>query len=797
MDDRKLMQFYFITTAQEATHYHQDPELFYVLRGTLTITIDDQMYVMRQGDIILVNANKRHKVIGDENLLGARFVIDFHLLSKYMGSMQLLFWCNTVVDQNEAYGTLRSLLDQILTRWFEKDDNAALHLNALYYETVYVLTGNFLLKPDDRGLHPVSDEDWSRVRQIQNYIQANYQDRISLNDLSKKLYLSEAYLSKYIKKYTGLSFIEYLNNIRLFHAIDELMYSDKNLTHIALDNGFSSSASFTRAFQKVYHEAPSEYRKKFRTSQTVTTEYERNLETEGRILEYLKFREQSRQGSQNEIFSFADDGKPQGRYFSCSRFMNVGNAYSLLQSEVQQQILMLKNEIVVQYVRIWNLFPQQNKQKKGTVFSFQKLDRVLDFLQENGLKPYLELCGKPEQLIYTPKRAVKLYEQEWENLDIDVFSEYVRKFVAHLINRYGVEEVETWYFSMWCNPVLHIEKKDGEYYRYFDATYQVLKSFSPSIRFGGAGFVYGYDNDNLQNIASIWKERFIHPDFLSFCSYQYSVMEDGGIKYGRKSIDADYMYNQTLFVQQILKEADFYVPEFHIEEWNMSVSNRNVIQDSCEQGAYILKNCIDMNGLTDAMVYWHGMDFNSDYVDNNAVLSGDSGLISQDGIRKPGFYAFQFLNRLLPDVLSKDKNSIITTNHKGRIVIACHNYKRLAPRYVFTDEDKILPQEIDQYIENSDPLMEKFRISHVPDGTYRVKTYYVNRHNGSVMDLWKKLEFSRNLTKDEISYLKNSAIPAMEIQMIEAKQGVLELEAHLEEEEIRLIEVQYCYVSGE
>ena len=82
---RKLMQFHFIAQAETATHYHQNPEMFYVLRGNLDIKIDDKTYKMQSGDIVLINANKRHTVIGNEELLGARFEIDFHLLAEYMG----------------------------------------------------------------------------------------------------------------------------------------------------------------------------------------------------------------------------------------------------------------------------------------------------------------------------------------------------------------------------------------------------------------------------------------------------------------------------------------------------------------------------------------------------------------------------------------------------------------------------------------------------------------------------------------------------------------------------------------
>ena len=207
---------------------------------------------------------------GNEELLGARFDLDFHLLAEYMESMQLLFWCNSVADKNAAYADLREVFDQILSRYFEKDEKSALDLQALYFQAAHILTSNFLVKADDTRLNMDDSQDRQRVRQIQNYIQANYQSQISLNNLADQLYLSNAYLSKYVKKHLGLTFMEYLNNVRLFHAVDELLYTKKNMTHIALDNGFPTSATFTKAFRDIYGEAPSEYRRKMREQQEQT-----------------------------------------------------------------------------------------------------------------------------------------------------------------------------------------------------------------------------------------------------------------------------------------------------------------------------------------------------------------------------------------------------------------------------------------------------------------------------------------------------------------------------------------------
>lgn len=792
---RKLMQFHFIAQAETATHYHQNPEMFYVLRGNLDIKIDDKMYKMQSGDIVLINANKRHTVIGNEELLGARFEIDFHLLAEYMGSMQLLFWCNTVADRNHAYSNLRRLLDRILTRYFEKDDKSALYLNALYFETLYVLTSNFLVKADDVRLNLEDSQDRMRIRQIQNYVQANYQSQISLNDLADRLYLSNAYLSKYIKKNLGMTFMEYLNNVRLFHAVDELMYSDKNLTHIAYDNGFPTSASFTKAFREIYNESPSEYRKKIQDEKE-KDEKEKMLqqEEEQRILEYLKFRahKENPQSTRKKEY-IINAGNVKDTLTDCSKAISIGDGYLLLQSEAQHQVEKIQKQTGVKYARIWNILSREYCFSEKEGYNFRRLDQVLDFLLDHHMKPYLEVGSKPSLFMYTPERSINIEKSKMDSYDFKTFSEIIRELCVHLVNRYGVEELETWYFEYWNDPSLNITEPDGEYYQRFDLLYQTMKNYSEEISVGGAGFILGYETLVCKKIFPIWKAREIHPDFLSVCSFQYiALVEDGG-RLGRKSIDSEYMLNQIEIMKNVMEETGFQIPEFHIDEWNFTISNRNVLNDSCEQGAYILKNCIEMNGAVDMMAYWHALDLYSDYYDTDTVLNGDSGLISRDGICKPSFYAFQFMNRLLPKVLEKNDHAIVTTNGRNRYVIACHNYKSLSSRYVFTDEDEIQLEDIEQYVEDIDPIKLNFTIQNVKDGKYLVKIYRVNRECGSVQDLWKNLDYSKGLMRDEVDYLKSSAIPGIEMKTIEVENGELCLTNNLEMQEIRLIDVQYRY----
>lgn len=799
-NQRKLIDFYYITEKKTETHYHQNLEIIYMLEGSVGIQIDDENYELGKGDYLLINANKSHTITEgnattEENeILGVRYEIDFHLLAKKLGTMQLFFWCNTVADRNDAYAEVREVLDQIAERYFEKDDEGILYLNSLYYKLLHLLTSNFMVKAYDTRLNMVNSQDRVRIVQIQNYIQANYQMQISLNDLAERLYLSNAYLSKYIKKHLGLTFIDYLNNVRLFHALDELLYSNKKLTHIALDNGFPSSAAFSKTFKTVYHETPVAYRSKVRKEAKYSDSAERK-EDDKKIAEYLKNRENFEKPEikeRNQIVADAYAGN--AHMHAWEKVVNLGEAEMLLHSDVQQHILQIYNRIPFEYGRIWNiavLMPFEEQRKTGNL-NFNRLDRVMDFLVKNNIKPYIEMGFKPTQIMSTPKDTVETTPVKVKYPE-NRFDEDMMRIGIHLVNRYGVEQLENWYFEVWNDPDLHMDQKNARYYEIFDIIYDTMKKISPNIKVGGAGFILGIENRFCAKVFRIWRERKVHPDFISLYSYQYMTITEGDTEYRRKSIDGNYMQNQLEIVKEIMKKAEFEIPEIHISEWNCTVSNRNVLNDSCEQGAYVMKNCIEMADQVAVMGYWHLTDLHSEYYDTYAILYGDSGLVSKDGIFKPAFYAFEFMHKMLSMVIGKTENALVTTNGRNKYAIACHNFQKLSYRYAEKAENEIELDQIDQYLIHGGRQQHNVRIEHVNNGTYVVKTSVINQEHGSVQSNWQRMGYITELSDSEIEYMKMSAIPLVEIKTIQVTDHVLDVEMILEEQEIRLVEIGYQY----
>ena len=101
-----------------------------------------------------------------------------------------------------------------------------------------------------------------RLDLLTGYINENFRDNLSLSDVAEYAHLSVPYLSTFFDKYFGMSFLTYYTNVRLHHAVAQLMSSDESIEKIALDNGFSDPRALVSAFRKKYGTPPSVYRKK-------------------------------------------------------------------------------------------------------------------------------------------------------------------------------------------------------------------------------------------------------------------------------------------------------------------------------------------------------------------------------------------------------------------------------------------------------------------------------------------------------------------------------------------------------
>lgn len=275
---------------EEREHFHQDIELIYVLDGAMTVEVGNQKSELKAEDILVINANKKHWLrTNDKDILYLRLGIAYQLVSDVFQSVDIIFWCDSSKENDKRYEEVRKVLKELLGQYLKGGQTeVSFGYISLCYKVLDIMALHFLVQTGDKENITDKDRFEDRILQINNYIRSNYAQNISLKDLSEKLYLSIGYLSRFFKKNYGMSFAEYLTNIRLYHAVEDLLYTNVPITHVAYDNGFTNAAVFNKAFKKAYGETPSSFRKKAINENGKIEHKGYDKETEQRILNILE-----------------------------------------------------------------------------------------------------------------------------------------------------------------------------------------------------------------------------------------------------------------------------------------------------------------------------------------------------------------------------------------------------------------------------------------------------------------------------------------------------------------------------
>lgn len=802
MDDfqrREKLMLEVLENSEEKEHFHQDIELLYVLAGKLELNIEGQKIVLAGEDVLIINANKKHYLRSSGEVLYIKLTIMYDLLSDVLNNLDLTFVCDSSRNTDSAYDGLRKLMQQLLGHYLSnKGDTADFAYISLCYRIMDYICSYFLIRSVSGTGDGESEKYQQRIRQIDNYIRANYRSAISLKDLSEKLYLSNGYLSRFFKKNYGMSFADYLTNVRLHHAVDQLLYTDMPITRIVFDNGFSSVAIFNKAFKNEYGETPSEVRK--RAAKRKASEDQPVLSEElEKKLENALWKEEGNARDEAAAPVLAEisvsGGKPLDRIWN--RVINIGSAEELLRSEVQEHVVILRDSLKFEYVRFWNPFSKEllidinNPEHK---YNFSRLDSILDFLIRHDIRPFMELENKPRRLERTTKNSL-IYELYETISSMDSWCALIESFIKHVVSRYGREEVGKWKFELWfdtdrLNDDLHLLS----YFEKLKAAQRIIHQYSEA-QIGGCG-LHGYVKGTEKKSSYIRafhrkiKEADAIPDFITLYTYAYDSLEENGKIISEQSQDNEFMKHAVDILRRDVG-SDLRDKKVCITEWNLTISDRNLINDTCFKGAYVLKNYIDLIGHVDVMAYFRGTDRVSESYDTDDFLFGGTGLLTRDGIQKPMLFAFHFLNRLYPIYIGKGVNYLATKDGHENYGIVCHNCKKLNYNYYYVEEDSLDREHMSKYFEDMDDLELHLVLKDVSDGMYRMKIYRINEKNGSVQRIWKEMEFETDLSRDDIRYIQKACEPKLSIQKILAENGQADINIKMMANEIAYISLNY------
>ena len=230
-------------------HIHEDLELVYMLRGTCTAYCADIKYQLSQGDFFLAFPNQVHHYYESTDCDAVLIIINPAYLSGF----------STVLEQKAPVSStyrcddpdLASLLLLTVKEYMEHSDrNVSIPM-------LTAVIGKLL-----RHYHFRSDfSKDGMISQMIKYCSTHSTEPLSIERVSKALYLSPSHISHTFNDKLKISFPDYINSLRLDDAIHLLEHGDHSMDQIAELSGFPTVRTFNRTFQKRYGMSPSQYKK--------------------------------------------------------------------------------------------------------------------------------------------------------------------------------------------------------------------------------------------------------------------------------------------------------------------------------------------------------------------------------------------------------------------------------------------------------------------------------------------------------------------------------------------------------
>lgn len=259
-------------------HWHNEMELLLLTGGDLFFQIEDTFFELHAGDAIFIPSGTLHSaksistapvsfyalVFSPEFIISSFDTVAYNTYILPVMHNNLKF---AVALQNSETANFwhREILNYLHCIFFSAPNGELfirgqllLLWNILYQNHIADITGSSAATRSNTN-HSLSGQ----LQPVINYMQENYQQPLTLEDLAAIVHLSEGQFCRSFKQLTGMTPFAYLVRYRILQSCHDLASTNKKITDIATTHGFNNISYYNRAFLKIMNMTPTEYRRQF------------------------------------------------------------------------------------------------------------------------------------------------------------------------------------------------------------------------------------------------------------------------------------------------------------------------------------------------------------------------------------------------------------------------------------------------------------------------------------------------------------------------------------------------------
>lgn len=244
-------------------HFHDWIEIVYLIRGDLEFQENNRSRQLKENEFMVVNPMNIHSTKCVDGNTAILLQIPVAFLEKFYPDIReyrfRVDWESDDPKIKTKLGEIRSTLQDLWITYQFQVEGYVFRCYSLIFELIYILVHSFSYKADSKEIRQ-TQRNMQRIQTIMDYVQQHYSEPISIKEIAGEVGLNEIYFSRFFKANMNLTFLEYLNMVRLEKIYLDILNTDRSIKDIQEEHGFYNDKVFRRMFREVYGCSPREAR---------------------------------------------------------------------------------------------------------------------------------------------------------------------------------------------------------------------------------------------------------------------------------------------------------------------------------------------------------------------------------------------------------------------------------------------------------------------------------------------------------------------------------------------------------
>lgn len=262
----KPYHFSLVNIIEYPLHYHFDIEIVYVIKGNLTIHRGFDNFLVKEGDVFVLNSREVHGFYGtgEKNRVFLLQINIQHFSALFPELHRSSYFSYGLPPEDHRLREMKHLLNNIMEASISSIEEDPVFVSYKIEDLIECLEVSFPYFSYANGRITSGNHDnpvfGDRLREMISYIYENHKNKITLDEIAEIQHVSRFYLSHMIKQVAGMSFREFLSFARIDISLIPLLGTTKSICEIAMEVGFSDVRYYNKWFEQWFGQSPQEYR---------------------------------------------------------------------------------------------------------------------------------------------------------------------------------------------------------------------------------------------------------------------------------------------------------------------------------------------------------------------------------------------------------------------------------------------------------------------------------------------------------------------------------------------------------